>query len=102
MKTANKQFPKDVLQCIKIGVNTQSKILHTLRCSSSTLAILLRKLVVEAVLEVERIGMHNQYMIRRVSTYNDPFKLAKPAKSDRTFALPPRRRHSMDEKSVTT
>lgn len=98
MKTANKQFPKDVLQCIKIGVNTQSKILDTLRCGSSTLAILLRKFVEEGVLEVKRVGMHNQYMMRTVSTYNDPFKLAKPTKTDKTFTLPPRRKHSMDDK----
>lgn len=102
MKTTNKQFPKDVLQCIKIGVNTQSKILDTLRCGSSTLAILLRKLVADAVLEVERVGMHNEYMIRRVSAYNDPFKLAKPTKNAKTFALPPRRKHRIDEKKVTT
>jgi len=98
MKTANVQFPKDVLQCIKIGVNTQSKILDTLRCGSSTLAILLRKLVEEGVLESVRVGMHNEYMMRPESAYNDPFKLAKPTKSDKTFTLPPRRKHSMDDK----
>lgn len=100
MKTANKQFPIDVLQCIAIGVDTQSKIIDYLNCSSSTLCILLRKLVVEGTLEVKRIGMHNQYSLRTITTYNDPFRLAKPNKSTNTFALPPRRQHTMDCKRL--
>lgn len=94
----NHQFPKDVLTCITNGIDTQAKIIAELDCCSSTLCVLLRKMIAASEIEAVRVGMHNVYSLRKVARYHDPFGLSGQHKSNRTFMLPPRRQHSLDDK----
>lgn len=98
MKKSNPQLKLDVLECIRIGMNTKNNIVNNVRCKSGTLNKILINLVDEGKIKFEKHGTANWYFLHSPINYHDPFNLAQPNKNTNTFILPNRRQHSMDEK----
>jgi hypothetical protein len=89
---------KEVIRCIRNGINTKSAIGQEVRFGSRTIQNILIELEKTQEIRAERIGLAKHYFLTNAIPFNDPFGLAKPVKSLNTFALPARRQHSMDEK----
>ena len=98
MKKSDPQLKLDVLECIRIGMNTKNNIVNNVRCKSGTLNKILNTLVDESKVKVEKHGTINWYFLNTPINYHDPFGLAKPVKNPSTFVLSQRRSHSMDDK----
>ena len=98
MKKSDPQLKLDVLECIRIGMNTKNNIVNNVRCKSGTLNKILITLVDQGKVKIEKHGTVNWYFLHTPINYHDPFKLAKPVKSTNTFILSQRRSHSMDDK----
>lgn len=98
MKKTDPQLKLDVLECIRIGMNTKNNIVNNIRCKSGTLNKILATLVEEGKVRLEKHGTVNWYFLHTPINYHDPFNLVNPPKNTKTFALPKRRSHSMDEK----
>lgn len=98
MKKSDPQLKLDVLECIRIGMNTKNNIVNNVRCKSGTLNKIIATLVDEGKVRLEKHGTANWYFLNSPISYHDPFNLAQPNINTNVFILPSRRQHSMDEK----
>ena len=98
MKRSFEENRREIMHCIKIGINMKSTITQNVLCGSRTVQNTLIELEKQKEIRSERIGTTKHYFLTYVIPYHDPFGLARWPKNTNTFALPPRQKHSMDEK----